>query len=436
MRLVLLTLALAALSEACTPGDGCLPDSPCGQSRANPDAGNGQTSLDSGVDSSPPNDDGGGTTPTPCPCNDGRICEDGACVPVVAVAAGQATHVCALTAKGGVYCWGSNRDSIVPGKTDHVLRRPVAVEHGRQKIDAIQVYGSFNETGSWTDGASWRNTGVCVAASTEGVYCWGHDHIVSAVPPHGPMTPRRIGEGSLRDLSMNVEFGCGRDTLGNALCFGRWRPYVDGVYDSLHVLNSIPGAPSPLEQIAAGAHHALARTQAGALYGWGTNSYFQLEGSRDEKRTAGILHGLTSGVREVAAGAWHSCIRKDDGSVHCWGHNFSRAAGPEGDAGKELTSPTPVPGIVDASRIWAGPYETCARTAQGFRCWGVLGRGAGSNTPFLPPITDADELALGATVRCALYQGRVKCWGNNANGETGTDKLEAEVTTPTPIVSP
>ncbi len=166
---------------------------------------------------------------------------------VTAIAAGY-DHTCAVTAAGGVKCWGYNfYGQLGDGTTTNRLV-PVDVSGLSSGITAIAA----------------GSTHTCAMTAAGGVKCWGYDFA-----------------GALGD-----------DTPASRLT------PVD-----------VSGLSSGVAAIAAGGVHTCALTAAGGVKCWGDNGAGQLgDGTHDGPPDAGGRLGLSSGVAAIAAGGGpHLC---------------------------------------------------------------------------------------------------------------------------------
>ena len=125
-------------------------------------------------------------------------------------------------------------------------------------------------------------------------------------------------------------------------------------------------------EIAVGDAHACARSQDGRAYCWGSNDASQLgrhlHGGQTQSVTPELVKNLPA-VAQLALGKKHSCARTDAGAVYCWGSNA------EGQGGHTTTPDSATPRRVEelpaAVDIVAGDAFTCARLANDDAwCWG------------------------------------------------------------------
>jgi alpha-tubulin suppressor-like RCC1 family protein len=136
----------------------------------------------------------------------------------------------------------------------------------------------------------------------------------------------------------------------------------------------------------------------------------------------------------VAAGDDYTCAVLRDGRLLCWG---DEPLG-QGDMGRPVFPPRPVPIAGRALSVTAGGRHTCAlledRTVQ---CWGhgfegQLGDGLNKDslapvrvvTPEpggeTTPLEHVTAITAGSQHACALLEnGKVYCWGSNAVGQLG-----------------
>jgi hypothetical protein len=82
---------------------------------------------------------------------------------VAAIAAG-GSHTCALSAAGGVKCWGSNGNGQLANSTQAVRRTPLDMPGLASGVRAIAAGGDTTTNGGQT----------CALTSAGGVKCWGY----------------------------------------------------------------------------------------------------------------------------------------------------------------------------------------------------------------------------------------------------------------------
>lgn len=209
---------------------------------------------------------------------------------------------------------------------------------------------------------------------------------------------------------------------GRSRAPGRWVGLVAGMAClllSTPVLSATPLAD--IQHIAAGARHACALTQSGAVSCWGSNQYGQLGDDTLQTRYEPVrVQGLSSGVQAISAGDAFSCALMDDGSVRCWGRN---TWGQLGDGSTmQRRAPVVVQGLTGpVQKLQAGGAHACALLADAsVRCWGYndygqLGTGNFQHQSQAVAVSSGQnisDLSAGFFHNCMIRNsGAVSCWG-------------------------
>jgi alpha-tubulin suppressor-like RCC1 family protein len=274
---------------------------------------------------------------------------------ITAVAAG-CHHALALTASGQVLAWGQNiHGEIGTGHASEArVRTPTRVRLPR----GTRVTGI----------AAGYNTSVAVAGTGQ-VWTWGTGQFgqlgngthggpltISATPVRVPLPAGVRGQA--------VASGTGTDylvtTAGQVWAWGgRFRLLGAGSRDGLATrpVRVLMPAGIRVASVAAGCNFALARTTAGAVFGWGDNAFRQLAGVRASRANHPRPIGLPIGIQVTALGAscTSSFARTADGRILAWGDNSFGALGTGGRAAINPTpAPVALPGGFTATRIGAG----------------------------------------------------------------------------------
>ncbi len=345
---------------------------------------------------------------------------------------------CAVTATGGVKCWGLNHVGQLGDGTTTDRSTPVDVAELASRSTAVSVGGYH----------------ACAVTASGGVECWG-------LNIHG-----QLGDGTTTDRSTPVqvvgltsgviavsagrEHTCAVMTTGGVTCWGSnsWGQLGDGTTTTHHSSPvAVAGLTSGVTTVSAGWSHTCALTTRGGVTCWGMNLDGQLgDGTTTNSSGPVAVAGLSVGVRAVSAGYFHTCALTTTGRLTCWGNNLF------GELGKATTThhsstPVEVAGLSAVACASAGNSYTCAVTEEGdVWCWGrneegQLGRGPGSgilNTP--NPVKVAGltpgvaAVVAGNAHTCAVTAaGGVTCWGKNDRGQLG-DGTTTDSSTPVHVI--
>jgi len=152
-----------------------------------------------------------------------------------------------------------------------------------------------------------------------------------------------------------------------------------------------------------------------------------------------LPHMIGSPTKQVAAGDWHALALTESGRVWAWGSNRCHQCGRKpsikssSSQAPTLTAPLPVPLDVEAVQISAGRSHSVAlaRGGHAVYCWGASNHGQCGNvirrSGVVPPkkvegLTDlsVSQISAGGNHTIALTSGgRVFVWGSGTEGELG-----------------
>lgn len=352
-------------------------------------------------------------------------------------------HTCAVTSRGGAWCWGSNTQ----GELGNPLK-PRLLTHSSTPVD---VAGLASGVSAIAAGVSES----CALTRTGGVKCWGANlqrqlgNGTTVFSSRSPVDVVGLKRG-VRAITLGWYHDCALTNTGGVKCWGKVSvgqggtgadaPYVT---EPTHVV----GLTSGVSAVSAGGSHTCVITRAGGAKCWGANLFGQL-GSDSTPITGSSVPvdvtGLTSGVKEISADLYHTCALTTAGGAKCWGYNGNGELG----NGSRANSRTPadVVGLTSGiSAITAGAGHTCALTSGGgVKCWGdnkygQLGNGSrrGSTTPVdvVGLTSGVSAVSAGGNHTCALMRaGGAQCWGYNRFGQLGNGLKAGKSTKPVDVV--
>lgn len=327
-------------------------------------------------------------------------------------------HSCAVTAAGGVSCWGSNSvgqlgdlttsDRPLPGDVSGLTSGVVSIGKGAHHSCAVMRGG--------------------------GVKCWGRNH---AGQLGDGTTADRLGPvdvsglGNVTAVAGGDEATCALTGTGGVKCWGgnTFGGLGDGTTTARLAPVDVVGLTSGVAAISGGHIHVCALTMAGGVKCWGYNGYGGLgDGTTTDRSTPVNVVGLTRGVVAISSGDDHSCALTSGGAVKCWGSN------PYGGLGDGTTNTSPVPvGVSGLSSgvtaVAAGAKHSCAVRNGGAWCWGQndfgqLGDSATLSSALPQSVSGliggVATITAGRTHTCAILDaGGVACWGLGDDGQLG-----------------
>ena len=323
-------------------------------------------------------------------------------------------HVLAVGSDGIVYAWGANEHGQLGDSTTTERYKPQPVKGADgQPFKAVQVSaGAFDSAAISPDGR---------------VYTWGSEnnnftaYSTSKLTPTLTKDPNGSGQGlHAAQVSLGWSFIMAMDTDGSLYTWGYnyYGQFGNGTATGGSSTTRATYAADPARvpdpkdtskafkaaQVSAGANHALAISQDGALWAWGYNDRGQLgDGSTTSRPTPEQIQdpanpGQAFQAVWVSAGVHHSLAVDRNGAAWAWGWNS------DGQLGDNLTDNwyTPTRVLPPAGQGSAGTGFASARIS------------AGRN----------HSLAVG-------QDGNTYSWGDNTYGQLGNGSL-TQSSTPAP----
>jgi alpha-tubulin suppressor-like RCC1 family protein len=345
---------------------------------------------------------------------------------------------CAVTATGGVVCWGDNAfGELGNGSTARASAPPqlvpVPVKGLARGVTAVSVESENGGDGEF----------ACAVTAGGGVMCWGNNAFGqlgngTTTSSSVPVQVTGLASGATAVSPGYLATACATTAAGGVVCWGLYfnGDAIDaGVASLLTACGGVPCVPTPVPvmglvsgvtALSIGGGSACAITTGGSVVCWGDNSAGKLgNGSTKPNSSTPVpVMGLSSGVTAISVGGGSACAVTAGGGVVCWGDNTVGELG----NGSMTSSPVPVPvtGLATgAIAVSVGAYHSaCAVTAGGgVVCWGenafgVLGNGSTTNSSTPVPATGltsgATAVSVGFHAACAVTAGgRVQCWGTD-----------------------
>lgn len=238
-------------------------------------------------------------------------------------------HSCAGLTDGRVYCWGDNTNGQLGAVTEQAWNNPplLAADFGES---AALAAGDFHSC------ASNRNNTLCWGANFYGQLGTG-----STAPSDFPVAVLKTGFVTIESKGFATLALDGRGRL-----FG-WGDNGTGLLGSYRFQSALEPMPvfadRTFHSVTVGLAHACA-VASDSLVCWGDNSYGELGDGTTISSAQPVATPLGGDAAiEIAAGALHTCALTDAGAVYCWGQNDEGRCGSA--PGSPLTAPTRVEGL-------------------------------------------------------------------------------------------
>jgi alpha-tubulin suppressor-like RCC1 family protein len=274
-------------------------------------------------------------------------------------------HTCAITVDGGVKCWGWNRDGQLGDGTTINRSTPVDVSGLTTGVTNLSI-GGFHMCAISAGGGI-----ECWGGNFGGQLGDG-----TATDRHTPVDVSGIPGGAI-SIGAGTYHTCAVMAYGGGKCWGlNYRGQLgDGTTTDHYLPVDVDGLPAA-KAIVAGEGFSCALTTGGGTYCWGRNEVGELgDGTTTTRLTPVEVYSLSSGMTSLAAGWQHACATTAEGSVSCWGLNLD---GQLGDGTRiDRMAPVDVYEVArGVSKIATGWFHTCAITLSGgVKCWGSNFRG-------------------------------------------------------------
>lgn len=267
----------------------------------------------------------------------------------------------------------------------------------------------------------------CAILEDRSLWCWGHNSAgqLGIGDEVASTTPVLVeGPGAVKLLRLTGLHGCLIDMNDDLWCASK---FLAGVESSTY--KKIEGL-SQVADVAIGFGHACALTKGNSVWCWGLNRTGQLgTGNKEDLSVPTQVPGIDDATAIYARGD-ATAIQRTNGEIWIWG---SRIIGVEGDPDEfDSTVPQNRSSVKDFplhTLSNAGLSHSCMMDAndEGW-CWGngnfgQLGTGDTNASSFPVKIKGLGPLlalSAGKSHSCALDKaGQVWCWGNNSGRALG-----------------
>jgi alpha-tubulin suppressor-like RCC1 family protein len=283
---------------------------------------------------------------------------------VRAIAVGD-SHTCGLTSSGGVKCWGSNDEGQLGDGSTINRSTPVDVSGLTNGVKSI-VAGAINTCALTASGGvkcwGWKNT-----------YAEGGD-----ITSNKRLIPETINglTSGVKAIAAGTAHTCILTSAGGVKCWGSNGDgqLGDGTYMKRATPVDVIGLTGGVAAIAANGYQTCALTLSGGVKCWGINIYGTWgDGiSTPTNYTTPVdINGLISDISMIDMGGTYMCVLTLEGGVKCRGDNRQGQLG-DGTTTQQST-PIDVEGLESSIiDIATGSLHTCALTsADKIKCWGA-----------------------------------------------------------------
>lgn len=321
-------------------------------------------------------------------------------------------HTCAVTAAGGVKCWGLNTNGQLGNNS--TVNSPIPVDAVGLTSGVSKVYTS--------------SLASCAVTSGGAAKCWGYND-------KGQLGTGTVGQNALTvptdvvglssgvtKIAVGVSHSCAV-VNGGAKCWGDNRngQLGDGTSESRSEAADVTGT-SDVVDVSVGEKHSCLLTSNGNVSCWGMGGYDGTLGGVTFSATPVLV---TTGIKEIASTFNTNCARTMAGEIKCWGSNSMGLLGVDSSTSSS-DLPLTIPGVYGATGMSMTISRVCVTTnTQQAICWGP----AYDGTPppnYVPRLVTyledkLTQIAVSGNFACAVtVKGHAKCWGSNPWGQLGT----------------
>jgi alpha-tubulin suppressor-like RCC1 family protein len=296
-----------------------------------------------------------------------------------AVHGNESGNMCALLSTGHVDCWGEGLWGALGDGSEANSATPVAVT-GITNATAVSGGDGF----------------ACALLSTGKVECWGindSDQLGNGGRKNSSVPVPISGITGAVTISSSLFKTCAVLTTGHVECWGRGE-FETTLGDGKTEESAAPIAVSGITnatQISTNDLSTCMLVAEGGVKCWGVNAWGALgtgtdtgpqscQGGYSSCYTTPVAVAEVSGASEVNTGEDFGCARFASGHVDCWGLNEHGELGDGTETGPEhcgeegaacSTTPIPVSGLAEASKVSGGGNFACAALSEGGAdCWG------------------------------------------------------------------
>ena len=357
--------------------------------------------------------------------------------PVFTELASGSNHVCAITDKKQIYCWGQNawsqlgtsefKDNLVP-KLVYQVDDATAISAGETHTCAIVARGNIKCWGNNTSGQV-----------GDGIRKLGIREL--------PVFVHAIS--GAKDIALGAEHSCALLSDGKIMCWGSntFGQLGDGT-NSDSILPVAVKSQRTFINVAAGSNHTCAIDSLGDAYCWGNNANGELGiGNRISKYEPTLVLGLSK-LKNVSARFNSTCAIDSLANANCWGEGANGQLGNQDIVDKllpdkvvDIAQGTNSNGTYNAAKsiveVQAGSTLSCVlSTLSTLHCWGNSNVSKVPRSPYYVGISSTegnalsvDKFSVGHSHVCVLRKdGSIYCSGLNDEGQFGIGSKQTTYT--------